>query len=395
VDANPRFVAYTRVSTEGQRASGLGLEAQREMIRRHLDGVQGLLVEEYQETESGRKVDRPALARALETCRREGATLLIAKLDRLARNVHFISGLMESGVPFLACDMPTKDRFTLHIYAAIGEQEARRISENTRAALAARKAKGLPLGGAAHKTKWTERKASAWKQNSALGGEMIQRKSIEFAEGLRETVAPMVEKGLSLLAIASKLNAMGIGTPKGCLWNPGSVRRLLGVLKLSTPGQHPGKPAQVQKKSLAFAEVLKPVVSPWVEEGLSLEAMAGRLNELGYQTPRGSRWDRSQVQRVVQRLGIWDPAGHRAETFRPALHAILERVGMGVSREEIARQLNAMGEERPGGGQWNKTAVARVLRNARIDTHRPLLLTSEAIAQAEARRRELAGRKDP
>lgn len=394
METSPRFVAYTRVSTEGQRASGLGLEAQREMIRRHLEAVQGVLVGEYQEAESGRKVDRPALAEALATCKATGATLLIAKLDRLARNVHFISGLMESGVPFLACDMPTRDRFTLHIFAAVGEQEARRISENTKAALAARRARGLPLGGAAHRTKWTERKADAWRRNSALGGEMIQRKSIEFAEGLRPTVAPMVQQGMSLLAIASKLNAMGMGTPKGCLWNPGSVRRMLGILGLSTPGQRPDQSPRPQGKSLAFAKLLEPIVRPWVEEGLTLKAMGQRLEELGYRTPRGGTWDDQQVLRVVRTLGLWDVRERETEKFRPALHAILELLGMGVSHENIARQLDERGVDRPGGGRWNRQAVSRILRNSRREAARPLLLNAEAIKQAESRRRELSGRKD-
>lgn len=139
-----KYVAYYRVSTDKQANSGLGLEAQRAAAHRFADGS---IICEFVECESGRKSNRPQLNAAIQSCKNTGATLLVAKLDRLARNVLFIAQVMESGVDFIACDMPNVNRFTVHILAAVAEEESRLISERTKAALAARKARGLPVGG--------------------------------------------------------------------------------------------------------------------------------------------------------------------------------------------------------------------------------------------------------
>jgi DNA invertase Pin-like site-specific DNA recombinase len=146
VSAPARFVAYYRVSTDKQGRSGLGLEAQRAAVEAHVVDARGRVAAEFIEVESGRKRDRPQLAAALAAARAHRAILVIAKLDRLARNVHFVSGLMESGVEFVAADMPTVNRLTVHILAAVAEEEARMISARTKAALAAAKARGVPLG---------------------------------------------------------------------------------------------------------------------------------------------------------------------------------------------------------------------------------------------------------
>src|ERR1700722_4424418 len=144
--ANGKFVAYYRVSTAKQGASGLGLEAQQEAVRSYLNGGHWKMVSEVTEIESGKRNDRPALAKALALCRVHGATLVIAKLDRLARNVNFISNLMEAGVEFTAVDFPQANRLTIHILAAVAEHEAAMISSRTKAALAAAKARGVKLG---------------------------------------------------------------------------------------------------------------------------------------------------------------------------------------------------------------------------------------------------------
>src|SRR6266851_986624 len=144
--ANGKFVSYLRVSTARQGISGLGLEAQREAVARYLNGGSWALVQEVVEVESGKRNDRPAIAEALRLCRLHRATLIIAKLDRLARNVHFISSLMESGVEFIAVDFPQANRLTVHILAAVAEHERELISQRTKAALAAAKARGVKLG---------------------------------------------------------------------------------------------------------------------------------------------------------------------------------------------------------------------------------------------------------
>ena len=140
-----RFVAYYRVSTAGQGRSGLGLDAQREAVARHVAGAGGRIIAEFMEVESGKRDARPQLAAALAACHAHRATLLVAKLDRLARNVRFIAGLMESGVPFVACDMPNSTPFMLHVYAAVAQEEGRAISARTKAALAAAKDRGVRL----------------------------------------------------------------------------------------------------------------------------------------------------------------------------------------------------------------------------------------------------------
>src|ERR1700722_20045985 len=141
--ANGKFVAYYRVSTVKQGESGLGLEAQQKAVRDYLNGGHWKLIDEVTEVESGKRNDRPALARALALCRLHKATLIIAKLDRLARNVNFISNLMESTVEFTAVDFQTANRLTVHILAAVAEHEAQAISTRTREALRAARARGV------------------------------------------------------------------------------------------------------------------------------------------------------------------------------------------------------------------------------------------------------------
>ena len=139
------FVTYLRVSTDRQGKSGLGLEAQRAAVLDHVAG-KGEIAAEYVEIESGKRNERPQLARAMAEAKRIGAVLLIAKLDRLARNVAFIANLLEAGVEIAAADMPEANRFLLHVMAAVAEHEAQAISDRTRAALAAAKARGVALG---------------------------------------------------------------------------------------------------------------------------------------------------------------------------------------------------------------------------------------------------------
>ena len=145
-----RAIAYLRVSTQRQGRSGLGLEAQRETIARHCHAAGIELAGEYIEVETGKGADaldrRPELKAALAAARRIRAPIIVAKLDRLSRDVAFIAGLMASHVPFVCCDLPDADPFTLHIYAAMAEQERRATSERTKAALAAKKAQGVKLG---------------------------------------------------------------------------------------------------------------------------------------------------------------------------------------------------------------------------------------------------------
>src|ERR671917_553313 len=142
----PRFVAYYRVSTGKQGRSGLGLDAQRAAVARHAAGAGGTVTAAFEEVESGRRGDRPQLGLALAECRLRRAVLLIAKLDRLARDAHFLLGLEKAGVEFVAADMPHANRLTVGIMALVAEEEARATSARTKAALAAAKARGVRLG---------------------------------------------------------------------------------------------------------------------------------------------------------------------------------------------------------------------------------------------------------
>lgn len=147
MDQPTQFIAYYRVSTTRQGRSGLGLEAQQSAVLTYLDGKSCTLLKEFTEIESGKRSDRPQLAAALAACRLYKATLIIAKLDRLARNVAFVSTLMEAGVEFVAVDFPQANRLTIHILAAVAEHEAKVISDRTKAALEAAKKRGVVLGG--------------------------------------------------------------------------------------------------------------------------------------------------------------------------------------------------------------------------------------------------------
>jgi len=211
-------VAYYRVSTARQGQSGLGLEAQRAAVLAFAQG-RGLTVgAEFQEVETAtRKGRRPRLAAALEHCRRTGATLLIARLDRLARSVSFVSALMDAGVPFVAVDMPDADRLTLHVVAAVAEKEAQLISERTRAALAARKARGLRLGTPANLTPAAR----------AAGAASVRAAAVAASRPATAHAATLRRQGQSLRQIACALDAAGFSTRAGGPWHVEQVRRLL------------------------------------------------------------------------------------------------------------------------------------------------------------------------
>lgn len=215
-----RFVAYLRVSTDRQGKSGLGLEAQRKAVADHVLG-KGPIVAEFVEIESGKKNDRPQLARALAEAKRIGGVLLIAKLDRLARNVAFIANLLESGVEIAAADMPEANRFLLHVMAAVAEHEARMISDRTRAALAAAKERGVALGWA------IPSRAGEQRQAARKGAQANARKADQRATNVLPVVHDLSSRGLSLRRIAEELNARGLPTARGGKWHPATVRNLM------------------------------------------------------------------------------------------------------------------------------------------------------------------------
>lgn len=217
-------IAYLRVSTQSQGRSGLGLDAQREAVAAFLRGGSWRLAGEFVEVESGRRSDRPQLAAALEACRLTGAVLVVAKLDRLARDARFLLSVLDGagsgGVTF--CDLPTVPpgpvgKFLVTQMAAVAELEAGLISQRTRAALAAAKARGVKLGG------WK----GGPKVDAAAGREAQRQQADAFAASLAAIVRPLRDGGASLRQIGAELTERGVKTPRGGAWSAAAVRGVL------------------------------------------------------------------------------------------------------------------------------------------------------------------------
>lgn len=227
-----KFVVYRRVSTKQQGSSGLGLQAQEEDVRAFLKDHHRVL-SRFTEVESGKNSDRKELKEAIAYAKLTGATLLVAKLDRLARNTAFISTLMESGVNFCACDNPQATPFTIHILAAVAEHEAKMISERTSAALA-RTDKAIGRASSKYGTGTgsmdVEDREEALRAGAKKGGvksaEVRKRRSQERRETLRGIVEPLSVAGHTLREIAEVLNSREIPAPRGGTWSTGQVARL-------------------------------------------------------------------------------------------------------------------------------------------------------------------------
>jgi DNA invertase Pin-like site-specific DNA recombinase len=215
--ASGKFIAYYRVSTQAQGRSGLGLEAQRQAVAAYLNGGAWQLVAEFTEVETGKGSNaldkRPQLKQALEQCRKHKATLLIAKLDRLARNVHFITGLIESGTNFVAADMPSANKVMLQMHSVMAEWERDQISARTKAALAQAKARGVVLGAAGARNLEAHRVART-------------RDAEAFADRLRGDFEGFELRGLSQRQMVAELNGLGIRAPRGGEWRMKQVQRV-------------------------------------------------------------------------------------------------------------------------------------------------------------------------
>ena len=214
-----KYVAYYRVSTKKQGDTGYGLEAQQKAVQEYLNGGRWKLVGEFTEVESGRNNRRMQFKEALKLCKKTGAKLVVAKLDRLSRNLLFLATLMESNVEFICCDMPQANRLTIQIMGAMAEDESVRIRKRTKDALAVAKAKGVKLGNPHDNIRLKAGKKGNKSQN---------KEADLFAWEILPLIDGIVASGLSSLKdIADALNARGVTTQRGGTWHPSTVSNIL------------------------------------------------------------------------------------------------------------------------------------------------------------------------
>ncbi len=227
------FVAYRRVSTTKQGESGLGLEAQDAAISRHIEGADGKLLASYVEVESGRDCERVELAKALAHARRSRATLVIAKIDRLARNAAFLLAILDSGVDVVAADNPSVNRLTLQLLAVLAEDEAKRISERTKQALAALKARGVLLGSARpdHWQGREEQRRAGLEKATAKAAALKGVMTTKAYEDLMPVLHEMRQQGMTLEDMAKELNKSGHTTRQGKPWNRKQIWRVMRTWK--------------------------------------------------------------------------------------------------------------------------------------------------------------------
>jgi DNA invertase Pin-like site-specific DNA recombinase len=222
---NRNAVAYYRVSTFSQGRSGLGLDGQRASVEAYCSQNGYELVRDFQEVESGKNDARPKLAEALAFAKRCKAVLIVARLDRLARSVAFVDGVMRSGVEFVAVDVPSANSLVLHILAAVAQQEALSISQRTKAALQAARARGTALGS--HNPSVPKLTLEASRMGAALGAQAGHRKAVAEYADLLPLILSLHRQGTSLRAIAERLNMDGHKTRRGSAWSAVQVLRVL------------------------------------------------------------------------------------------------------------------------------------------------------------------------
>ena len=215
-----KYVAYYRVSTQKQGKSGLGLDAQRKMVADFVAANGGELASEYTEIESGKRDDRPELMAAMKHANLVGGKLLVGKLDRLSRDLHFITSLQKSKVDFLVCDLPGCDSFTINIYGALAQREREMISARTKAGLAAAKARGVKLGT-------DNLKPELVHEASAKGVQVRQQNANDFAAKVKPVIEALVGQGKSLRGVAAELDMIGVKTARGGKWTATAVKNAL------------------------------------------------------------------------------------------------------------------------------------------------------------------------
>lgn len=215
-----KYVAYYRVSTQKQGKSGLGLEAQKKMVTDFVAINGGEIVAEYTEIESGKHDSRPELMSAMKHASLVGGRLLVGKLDRLSRDLHFITSLQKSRVDFVVSDLPGCDSFTINIYGSLAQREREMIASRTKAGLAAAKARGVKLGT-------NNLKPELVKDASAKGVQVRQQNADDFAARVKPTIEALIAQGKSLRGVAAELDKLGVKTARGGVWTPTAVKNVL------------------------------------------------------------------------------------------------------------------------------------------------------------------------
>ncbi|MFI0426700.1 MAG: recombinase family protein [Flavobacterium sp.] len=214
-----KYIAYYRVSRKEQGISGLGLSAQRSSVQKYVSGQEGIILNEYTEIETGTsKRQRVEIHKAIKQAKNENAVLIIAKLDRLARNVNFVSSLMDAGIEFLAVDMPSANNFTIHIFSALAEQEAMLISSRTKLALGELRKKGVVLGNPKNLTDDARNKGVQTIKENAINNDRNRQ--------AQSVITSCKEKGMSYRQIAEYLNELNFKTRYGNQFMAPTVHQL-------------------------------------------------------------------------------------------------------------------------------------------------------------------------
>jgi DNA invertase Pin-like site-specific DNA recombinase len=292
-----RYVAYYRVSTGQQGRFGFSIEAQRAAVEDYVAANPGVIVAELSEVMSGRKDSRPELAKALSLSRIARATLVIARLDRLSRNVEMIARLMESGLEFVAADFPHANRFTIHILAAVAEYESRLNSERMKEAIAARRERGARIGSPVYNG--ARRFPPGCQRASAI---VRKARSEARARDLAPLIWKAIAEGTSYRVIADEFNESGIAPPRRAPWTKNSIWRIAGQTAVAFGQTSPGKRiGTAQNKVRRRVGEVGSLLLTWRGEGKTYREIAAELGRRGVESPWGRGWGPASIRRYLIR----------------------------------------------------------------------------------------------
>jgi DNA invertase Pin-like site-specific DNA recombinase len=366
-----QYVAYYRVSSSGQRASGLSFAGQADTVGQYVAERGGKLVAAFSETRSGLKSAGKQLREALRTCRMRRAILIVAAIDRLSRRAALIAAIMDSDIELVVVDTPATDRVVLHVKAAWAEQESVQMSTRIKAALAEAKKRGKKLGGPPLKD---------MRRIAKLAQTEWQARTRERDLLIAPTLWRLRAEGRSLEAIATELNWLNIPSPQGRSWHISSVRRILirtkSVFRSLARGFAAGPSCRTTNARLR-AEKLVPLVWQLSLEGLSLPEIANELNRRGIPTTRGRKWCREKVRSVLKRgrgaLGVsvkeqlaLNRESRRRRSLAWAIRAAPLVCGLrflGLSKYAIVLELRRRKIATARGGRWHVGEVQTVLES--------------------------------